>query len=93
MQDVGKKFTSKFGDSSLMEGLEIENATVPFEKSADRSLPNSKQSIFDVYESSKCFSFIYVCQKFGCGELLSECYLEKSKQRAEYFKGLMILGH
>ena len=63
MQDVGKKFTSRFGDSSLMEGFQIVNGTVQFEKSADRSLPISKQSIFVVYESSQCFSFIYVCQK------------------------------
>ena len=63
MQDVGKKFTSRFGDSSVMEGFEIVNGTVQFEKSADRSLPISKESMFVVYESSKCFSFIYVCQK------------------------------
>ena len=59
MQDVGKKFTSRFGDSSLMEGFQI----VQFEKSADRSLLISKQSIFVVYESSQCFSFINVSQK------------------------------
>ena len=64
MQDLGG---SRFGDSHLMRGFKNADATVQFEKStsADRSSPNSKQSLPFTSSLSPFFGFPFPIRKFN----------------------------
>ena len=62
MQDLGG---ARFGDSHLMRGFENADATVQFEKSADRSSPNSKQSLPFTSSLSPFFGFPFPIPKFN----------------------------
>lgn len=65
MQDDAEKFPSRFGDSHLRKDFKIADATVQFEKSADRSSPNSKQSLPLTSSSSRTFGFPFPIPKFN----------------------------